>query len=181
MADLIAKSPLAGHTPKTVAGVTLSEVNFGHLTSIAPYNGQWEACSAALEAAHGMALPGPNRFTRKARARAIWFGREMALLCGPAPDASLAAHAAITDQTDAWTCVTLEGEVAEDMLARLVPIDLRRQAFRRGRTARTQLQHMNASISRIGPNTFLIMVFRSMADTLRHDIETVMESWVARR
>ena len=54
--------------------------------------------------------PGPNRATGKAGARAIWFGRGMILQGGPAPDPSLAEHAALTDQTDGWACVQLEGQ-----------------------------------------------------------------------
>lgn len=180
MAKLIAKTPLDRLPKKTVGSVTLEEVDLGVLTSVAPYKGQWKACSEALKAAHGMALPGANRATGKDGARAIWFGREMALLAGPEPDASLAEVAALTDQSDAWTCVTLSGLGAEDVLARLVPVDLRAGQFKRGHTVRSQIQHMNGSITRISGDAFLLMVFRSMAGTLLHDLETAMESVAAR-
>ncbi|QBF31214.1 sarcosine oxidase subunit gamma [Thalassococcus sp. S3] len=180
MAELIAKTPCDGLLPLEIGGVSLMEVDPGVMTSIAPCKGQEGALSDALQTAHGMAFPAPNRATGKGGARAIWFARGQAMLMGPAPEASLAANAALTDQSDAWAVVTLEGEGAEDVLARLVPVDLRNAVFKRGHTARTSMMHMPSSITRIGANTFLIMTFRSMAQTLVHDLKTAMENLAAR-
>lgn len=180
MAELIAKSPCDGLLPVEIGGVTLTEEDLGHLTALAPYRGQAKDAAAALKSAHGMVWPGPNRVTGKQGARAIWFGRAHVLLAGPAPDAALAAHAALTDQSDAWACVRLEGAGAEDVLARLVPLDLRAGRFKRGHSAKTQLMHMNVSISRIGEHAFLILAFRSMAKTLVHDLKTAMAGVAAR-
>lgn len=180
MAELIAKSPCDGLLPVSVGGLTLSELEQGHLTTLAPFKGQEKALSAALEAAHGMKLPAPGRSNGKTGNRAIWFGRDMVLLAGSAPDPSLSKHAALTDQSDAWAVVRLEGQGCEDVLARLCPIDLRGQTFKRGHTARTELRHMMASITRVGANSFQIMVFRSLARTLVHDLKTAMEAVAAR-
>lgn len=176
MAELIARTPCDGLLPRTIGTVTLEETELGTLTSVAPYKGAPDA----LKDAHGMAFPAPNRATGKAGARAIWFGRDMALLAGPEPAASLAEHAALTDQSDAWACVTLSGQGAEDVLARLVPIDTRAATFKRGHTARTQLQHLGVSLTRLGPDSFLILAFRSMAGTLVHDLVGAMETVAAR-
>ena len=180
MVDLVAKSACDGLLPVSHGTVTLSEVTFGYLTSISPFKGQDAALSTALKEAHGMALPAANRGTGKDGARAIWFSRGQAMLIGPAPDASLARFAALTDQSDAWAVVRLEGAQAEDVLARLVPVDLRKTTFKRGHTARSYLMHMMASISRVGDQAFQIMVFRSMAGTLVHDLETAMVAVAAR-
>ena len=180
MAELIAKTPCDGLLPIEIGTVSLSEQDAGHLTSLAPFAGQDAALSGALKTAHGMAYPAPNRATGKAGARAIWFARGQALLVGPAPDASLGAHAALTDQSDAWTVVRLEGAGAVDVLARLVPLDLRLSTFKRGHTARSTIFHMMASITRVGDTAFQIMVFRSMAQTLVHDLKTAMEGMAAR-
>ncbi|WP_298842644.1 sarcosine oxidase subunit gamma [uncultured Roseobacter sp.] len=180
MAELIARSPCEGLLPLTVGKVSLEEAEMGVLTTLAPYQGQEKAFSAALETAHGMAFPSPNRSTGRAGARAIWFGRDTALLAGPAPDASLTGTAALTDQSDAWAAVTLTGPGADDVLARLVPVDLRVTAFRRGHTVRSQITHMNASVTRTGADSFLILVFRSMASTLVHELKTAMEGVAAR-
>lgn len=180
MVELIAKTPCDGLLPVTIGNIALTEVAPGALTSLAPMKGQATALSEALKAAHGMAMPGVNRATGKAGARAIWFAQGQVVLVGPEPDATLADHAAMTDQSDAWAVVRLEGAGAEDVLARLVPVDLRVSVFKRGHTVRTDLMHMMASITRVGGDAFQIMVFRSMAGTLVHDLKTAMEAVAAR-
>lgn len=180
MDKLIARTPCEGLLPLTIGSVTLTEEAPGAMTALAPYTGKEKGLSAALKAAHGMAYPAPNRATGKAGARAVWFGHGQAMLMGPAPDASLAAHAAVVDQSDAWAVVRIEGEGVEDVLARLVPVDLRPANFKRGHTVRSLLFHMTASITRVGDRAFQIMVFRSMAETLVHDLKTAMEGVAAR-
>ncbi|SLN13897.1 Sarcosine oxidase, gamma subunit family [Roseovarius albus] len=181
MVELIAKTPFDGALPLEVGTVSASEVDTGVLTSVAPYKGKNKALSEALKGAHGMAAPAPNRATGKEGSRAIWFGREMVLLCGPEPDAKLGKHAALTDQSDAWAVARLEGENAAQVLARLTPIDLRPGVFKRGHTARTELQHMMASITRIGERSYQIMVFRAFAQTLAHDLKIAMQGVAARQ
>lgn len=180
MAELIAKTPCAGLLPLTIGGVALTEEDAGVMTSIAPFKGREAALSDKLKSAHGMAVPAPNRATGKAGARAVWFGHGQAMLIGPAPDLSLADHAALTDQSDAWAVVRLEGDAARDVLARLVPVDLRATTFKRGHTARTLVGLMSASVTRVGERAWQIMVFRSMAGTLAHELKTAMEAVAAR-
>ncbi|MFW8594845.1 sarcosine oxidase subunit gamma [Cribrihabitans neustonicus] len=180
MAELVARSSCAGLLPAVTGGMRLSEEHVGAMWSVAPYTGRQDALGKAMEAAHGVGFPEPNRALTRDGVEALWFGRDMALLLGAAPDAGLAGHAALTDQSDAWAVVRLEGERAEDVLARLVPVDLRARAFPEGHTARSELKHMMASITRVGPDAFRIMVFRSMAATLVHDLKTAMEAVAAR-
>lgn len=180
MVELTAQSPCGTMLPLTVGSVTLSEVDLGLLTSISPFSNQQGAVSDALTQAYGLAYPSPNRTTGEGQMWAIWFGRDTALLVGPTVDASLVKIAAITDQTDAWTCVTLSGKGHEDALARLVPVDLRARNFQLGHTLRTLLGHMNASITRTSDNEVLILVFRSMAETLIHDLQEAMAVVAAR-
>lgn len=181
MVELVAKSPCQGLLPLTIGAVSLTEADPGAMTSLSPYAGQNAALSAALKDAHGMALPRPGRATGKAGARAIWFGRDQVMLMGPAPDARLSTCAALTDQSDAWAVVRLEGQGADEVMARLAPVDLRPAGFKRGHTLRTDIQHMPGSITRIAEQALQIMVFRSMAQTLVHDLKTAMEGVAARR
>ena len=178
--DLIGKTPYAELLPVTIGTTTLSEVDAGRLTSIAPYNGQEKKLSETLKAAHGMTAPAPNRATGKAGQRALWFGNRMILLQGPAPDAKLARYAALSDQSDGWVVVRLDGEAATAVLARLTPIDLRDSQFKRGHTARSELRHMMASITRLGPQSYQVMVFRGFANTLVHDLTTAMQGVAVR-
>ena len=94
--------------------------------------------------------------------------------------ADLAAEGAITDQSDAWAFMRLTGAGAEDVLARLVPVDLRLAVFMPGQTVRTELMHMMASITRSGDDSFDIMVMRSFAKTAVHDLHEAMKSVAAR-
>ncbi|MGB3245268.1 MAG: sarcosine oxidase subunit gamma [Sulfitobacter sp.] len=180
MGELKAQDPCTGLFPVTIGTVTAEGMDLGVLTSCAPF-GDASGFGAALETAHGMALPGPGRATGKEGARCIWFGRGEVLLAGPDPDATLRDHAAVVDQSDGWACVKLSGAGAVDVLARLVPVDLREGIFKRGHTARTLVGHMNASVTRIGPESLLILVFRSMAGTLKHDLKQAMEAVASRR
>lgn len=179
MVELKETSPCAGLLPLTIGTVTLDEMSPGELTSLSPF-GDAVDLSAALEKAHGMAWPEPNRSTGKEGARCLWFGRGEALLVGPAPDATLAKHGAVVDQSDAWAVVSLKGQGAVDVLARLVPVDLRDGVMKRGHTLRSQVMHMNASITKLGPDHFMIMVFRSMAGTLVHDLKGAMAAVASR-
>lgn len=179
MVELTETSPCAGLLPLSIGAVTLDEMEVGRLTSLSPF-GDASKMSAALEKAHGMAVPQPNRSTGKDGARCIWFGRGEALLVGPAPDKALAGHGAVVDHSDAWAVVSLKGAGAVDVLARLVPVDLRDGVMKRGHTVRTQVMHMNASITKLGTEHFMIMVFRSMACTLVHDLKGAMAAVASR-
>ncbi len=180
MGELIAKTPCEGLLPLNVGAISLHEVDAGAIYSVTPFKGHREALSQVLKSAHGMTCPAANRATGKAGARAIWFGHSAIMLVGPTPDASLFEHAAIVDQSDAWAVVRLEGAGAEDVLARLVPVDLRPAHFKRGHTARSLLFHMTASITPVGDTAFQIMVFRSMVGSLVHDLKRAMEGVAAR-
>ena len=175
MARLVAKTPCAGLLPVTHGAVTLSELTPEAITSVAPFDGRDAAVSAALEAATGAAFPAPNRWTGTAT-RIVWTGPGQAMALGSRvapPDAAL------TDQSDAWAVVRLEGQGAEAVLARLVPVDIRRAHFPPGHAARTLLHHMTCTLLRAGDETFDILVFRSMAATAVHHIDTAMRSVAA--
>ena len=153
MADLIARTPLADLLPVTIGSVTMTEVVHDRLTLIAPFRGREVS-----------GFPAPNCTTETM----IWVGQGQALCFGAPPD--LGDAAALTDQSDAYAIARIEGDGVEDVLARLVPIDLRAPGFATGQTARTLLGHMTASVTRRGDRAFEVMVMRSMARTLVHDL-----------
>jgi sarcosine oxidase subunit gamma len=175
--ELKAKTPAQGLLPIEIGRAKVTEFDPGHLTSLSDLDG---GMADAFQQAHDVAWPKPNRSTGKAGNRCLWFGLREVMLIGAPPDASLSAHGAVVDQSDAWCAVTLEGEAAEDVLARLVPVDLRRTTFKRGHTLRAPVFHMTASITRTGAESFLILVFRSMAATLVHDLKQAMAAVASR-
>lgn len=178
MAELLVKTACDGLEPLKIGLLTLTESKPQTLTTLAPYQGEQQALDKALTKAHGVGFPGVNGSTSGKGARVLWFGRDLALLMGPQPDPSLARHAALTDQSAGWAVMELAGPEAEDVLARLCPVDLR---FAVGASVRTEAKHMMASLCRLDKDRFQIMVFRSMAQTLHHDLKTAMEAWAARR
>lgn len=180
MVELTALTPCNGILPINTGETTLSEVDPGRITALMPFKGQQAALTEALQAAHGLRFPEPGQVTVAEGASCVWTARGQAFLMGPEPDDSLAHHAAVTDQTDAWTVVLLAGLDAEAVLARLVPLDLRLSAFPEGAAARTLCQHMTVNICRRAEG-LQIMAFRSMARTLAHDIGEAMASVAGRR
>jgi len=177
---LVEKTPAEGLLPLEINGISLTELVPAAITSLMPFDGQEAAASALLSSLLGMECPHPNRSTGRDGARAVWVGRGQIFVVGKAVDASVARHAALTDQSDAWAVFSLQGHGVEDVLARLTPLDLNRAVFKRGHAARSLLGHMSAVILRTGENTFEIMVFRSMARTAVHELETAMRAVAAR-
>lgn len=179
MVKLVSRSPAAGLLPLSIGEVKITEVTPDCITSVAPFKGQAKPVSEALKSAAGMAFPAPNRITGKQGARAVWSGHEQAFVLGP--DVGEIAGAALTDQSDAWTCVALEGADAVTVLSRLVPLDLRESRFKRGHAARTLIGHMTGVVMRTGAQRWEVMVFRSMAGTLVHELENAARGIEARR
>ena len=176
MPELIAKSALDGRS-LTSGTVTLAEVDVGPVSSIAVFPGGAKAVAKGLKAL-GLTMPEPSSFAEKKGVRIVWTGRDQAFLLGVEPPAL--EGAAVTDQSDGWAVLALTGAGVSDVLARWVPMDLRLSAFPVGRSVRTQLNHMNVVILRAGDHAFEIMVFRSMARTAWHEIETAMHMVSAR-
>lgn len=177
MPELIAKSALEGRSV-TLAGVTLAEAAAGPITSVAVLPGGGKLVAKALKTL-GLAMPAPNTFGEKKGARIVWTGREQAFVVGV--EAPVMEGAAVTDQSDGWAVLMLSGVAAVDVLARLVPLDLRLGAFPVGSAVRSGLNHMNAVILRTGDYAFEVMVFRSMARTAWHELETTMGMAAARQ
>jgi heterotetrameric sarcosine oxidase gamma subunit len=174
--ELIAKSALEGLT-RTLGGVTLAELDVGPITSIAVHLGGAKAVAKGLKTL-GLAMPELGTFAEKKGARIVWSGRDQAFLMSA--DCPTLEGAAVTDQSDGWTVLGLSGAGAVDVLARLVPVDLRLTACPVGTALRTQVNHMNAVILRVGDYAFEIMVFRSMARTAWHELEAAMQMLAAR-
>jgi heterotetrameric sarcosine oxidase gamma subunit len=174
--SLIAKSPLAGRFPVSHGGLALSEVPIDRMTSIAPLKGKATAVAKVLKAA-GLAFPAPNTWEGTADRMVVWTARQQAFVIGPLPE-GLAPLAALTDQSDGWARLRLEGAGAAEALMRLVPLDLRRAAT--GWAARAPLNHMQSVLICPAPGVFDVLVFRSMAVTAWAEIEEAMQSLAAR-
>ncbi|MEX5729602.1 heterotetrameric sarcosine oxidase gamma subunit [Rhodovulum iodosum] len=177
MVELTATLPL-DDGPLEAGGARLRLVESGPITALAPYKGAEARLSAALQVAHGMGFAGPGQVGQAGPGRCIWAGLRMAWLVGVRADEGLAAHAALSDLSDGWVCLRLEG-AAEEVLARLTPLDLRRGAFPEGRSARSELAQMPALFVRDAAG-FEMFVMRSMARSAWGEIALAMQGVAAR-
>lgn len=175
MADLAARGAGEGAFPLEAGGLRAVEAPPAGLWSVMPFRGRAAAVAERL----ACGWPDPGRAVEGGGMRAIWFGRETAMVEGARPE-GLEGLAALVEQSDAWCVVRLEGAGAEDALARLVPLDLRPRAFPDGSAARTLLGHLPVAILRRGA-AFEIWAMRSMAGSLAHDLERAMRGVAARR
>lgn len=180
MADLIAKSPFQDTLPLTHGTTTLAERHIERAVAISPFAGRTRAVSAALKTVIGLGLPEAGESSANGPAGIIWFGRDKWLVLGADLPEALRADAALTEQADAWACLTIDGPLAEATLARLIPLDLRAAHFAQGKVARSLIGHMSASIIRTGPQAFDLMVMRSMARSLLHEVHEALRSVTAR-
>ena len=181
MAELIAQEPCAGlGLPLERDRCRLSALEFAQITALQPLPGQVPGVDAALRPL-GLRFPGPGESVGKAGVRIVWAGRETAFLIGAAAPDGLRAHAALSDQSDGWAGLRLEGADSAAVLARLLPLDLRLNGFPPGHAARAPLNHMQALILRTGEEAFDLRVFRSMAGTAVHELEAAMRGIAARR
>lgn len=176
MVKLEAKSPAEGLLPYINAQTELQEIALGKVTSIAPFAGQ----SGAVEAALGGALPKAGYSVVQQDNEIIWFSQGQYLLIGSDVPAGVVEIAAITDQSDAWCAISLSGVYAQDVLARLVPVDLRRSHLGAGQVLRSQLGHMPLHLTRTAADGFRVMSFRSMAGTMVHEMTRALDFLAAR-
>ncbi|MGB4112801.1 MAG: sarcosine oxidase subunit gamma [Yoonia sp.] len=172
MVKLLETTPCAGLLPRQIGQVKLSEVSIGKVWSVSPFAGKLAATDAALRKL-GVAFPMAGQIVSAGPVTAMWFGHGQALVLGA--EALPKLPAAVTDQSDGWACVRIEGH-AVDVLARLAPVDLRGAAGAR----RTLVGHMSAVIIARDGGAFDVMVMRSMAATLVHELEVAATGVSAR-
>ncbi len=163
MVRLVATDPFAGRLPLSGPGIAVSAADPGPMTLVMVRRG-----SAPRVA--GLPFPDPGRVSAAERGgkRLIWMAPGQALLTGAPPPAG--RDLALVDQSDGWAVARVAGPAGPEVLARLVPLDLRPAAFAPGTTARTLIGHMTGSVTRIDGDTLELMVMRSMAGTLVHDL-----------
>lgn len=176
MGDLTATDPFAGiPLPMELGASRIDALPAPRILSIAPYPGQEAETARRLGS-----FPAPGEVLGIGGARLVWAGRGVAFLFDPdgAQAGALADLAAVTDQSDGWAGLRLSGADAQEVLARLVPLDLSQMP--RQASARSLLNHMPLLMIREG-DAFELWSYRSMAGTLVHEVEAAMRGVAARR
>ena len=180
MARLIATDALDGaRLPVARGAARLEALDPGPIVWIAapPGDGARKRLSEALSRQTGTALARPGRMRGRAGARCLWFAPGEALFLGGdvaqlRPLESIGA--VVADVSDAWAALRLSGAASRDVLARLVPLDLRARAFRQGDCARTLLRQIPVVLFRTGASRFDMLVARSFALSAHDDLCAAM-------
>ena len=176
MSDLVAKYPAQDCLPISESGVTLSLSTPAFITSIAPYKGQSQALSTLLKKTCNMALPTTGMAVQAGDNRLLWFGHNQYLLISQSPpEPGIAKLAAMTDQSDAWTVMLLEGRLAAAALAHYCPLDLRPSHFGLGQTARAPVAHLPSVVTPVNSG-FEVIFMQSLVRTGIHHLHQAMRS-----
>jgi len=82
----------------------------------------------------------------------------------------------ITDQSDSWAGMYIEGESAIRALERICPIDLHPSVFSVGRVTRTTMEHLAVIILHEVDNRYLLLSPTSSAQSFLHALETSLRN-----
>lgn len=183
MSDLVlTAAPALGGCRQRFDGIVLEELPDLAIVSIAtPLDGE-QALTDAVNDGFGTTMPkvGGSSLSHDGRTRFLGMAPDQifAVFTHDRPDArevvdeTLAGTAYITDQTDVWVALHIEGPGARAALERICPIDLHPDAFAEGAAARTVMEHLGTIVVRDGMDSFLLLSARSSADSFLHAVET---------
>lgn len=80
-------------------------------------------------------------------------------------------HVYITDQSDSWVALALQGDDAVSALERICPLDLHPTHFVPNRVARTVMEHLAVIILCESENHYVLLSPRSSANSFLHAVE----------
>ncbi|WP_117191714.1 sarcosine oxidase subunit gamma [Rhizobium terrae] len=124
--------------------------------SVLAHRGQETAVAEALGSAHGVVL----RFCSPSE----WL--LVSRTAGPATVAGILsdiAGASFADQSDGRVLMTISGPSVRNILGKCVAVDLHPEVFAEDYSANMLFCHVAANVARSGPDTFEIIVPRSLA------------------
>jgi methylglutamate dehydrogenase subunit D len=182
----LSPAPFLGRYAAETGGTRLTEVTDRALVSIAVPLGGEAALGEALRAAFGAGLPVVGESTRAADGKSVFLGlaRDQVFALLPAEGPLAASELArrlgtvgyLTDQTDGWVLLRLDGPLALAALERTCMLDLGAAAFPTGRVARTVMEHLGTILLREGPERFLLMSASSSARSFLRGLETSLRN-----
>ena len=134
----------------------------------------------ALKSACRVSPPKGTLSTVAGRVRVIRSGMDQMLLLkerakpaeAHAIQTKLSRHCHTTDQTHALVALEISGPDTLAAMERICPLDLHRDRMPDGTASRTHMEHMGATIIRLGPARFLLLSASSSARSFLHAVET---------
>ena len=181
--------PFLGGYDEGFDRLRLTEVTDLAFVSLAPPLGGEAALSEALRSAYGADWPAPGKTTTSSDGDTRFLGlaadqifalfpRPQGLATG-AVAAKLGDAAYLSEQSDNWVILRLDGPRAVSVLERLIPLDLEAEAFPDGTVARTFMEHLGVIVLREAPDRFLLMSASSSAESFLHALETAVGNVMA--
>ncbi len=160
--------------PQSLGAARLAAVAMGGIIAVMPLKGQSMAVAGAMKSAFGVTLPKVGEIARASGVELLWFAQGQWLVINADLQKLTAMQnlAAISDQSDGWAMLHLDGADAKAVLARLCPLDF--DAVRVGCVARTEFAHIPAMIIPredgywIGlPRSFATTAYENIIDTMK--------------
>ncbi|MCW2309286.1 sarcosine oxidase subunit gamma [Rhodobium gokarnense] len=190
MADFsLQAEPFLGGYDEGFDSVRLTEVTDLSVVSLVPPLGQEAALAKALQTAYGAAWPAPGKTTTSADGdtRFLGLATDQAFALFPRPcglsvrplAGKLGDAAYLTEQSDNWVILRLEGARTVSVLERLIPLDLNADAFPDGAVARTLMEHLGVLLLREAADRFLLLSASSSAGSFLYALETAIGNVVA--
>lgn len=169
------------HGAQGDAGVSLTEIRNFDLVQVMARRGKAAEMAKAAKARFGVAAPDTPKAVGTADATLIWSGPDQFLVLskggrhtmeGLAP--IFAGSASLSDQSHARALISISGDKARTMLAKLSSIDLHPDVFAVGAAAATSMDHTSVTLwrgdDRNGEAVFNLLVFATFAESLWHTI-----------
>lgn len=169
--------------PAAYEGIQLSAFQPPAIASMATPNGGADALAAALQSAYDIETPSVGRAALSAKDSAMFLrlaqDQMFVLFMPPAggkPTAPLSTAlgdtAYLTDQSDSWAALRIEGPRSRAALERICPLDLAPGNFPPGTVARTVMEHLGVIMLCEAVDKYLLLSARSSADNFLHAVET---------
>ncbi len=186
MADLSLEpeSALGGYT-QNFGDTHLREVTGLDIVSIAVSSGARDALSTLLQEKIGLPWPATGTIERAGDEAALLglqadqcFRVSASQQQNPVTElACLVGDAAyLTDQSDSWVVLELDGASSVSALERICPIDLSDNEFGALNVARTSMEHISVIIERPDTHRFRLYSPRSSAHSFLHAVTTSLHN-----
>ena len=159
------------------AGVALTEIRNVDLVQVMARRGKVGEMAKAAKARFGVAAPETPKTVDVADATLIWSGPDQFLVLSKGGRHTMdslapvfAGSASLSDQSHARALISVCGDKARTMLAKLSSIDLHPDVFGVGAAAATSMDHTSITLwrgkDRDGQAVFNLLVFSTFAESL---------------
>ncbi|WP_245512389.1 MULTISPECIES: sarcosine oxidase subunit gamma family protein [unclassified Mesorhizobium] len=162
-------------------GVSLTEIRNFDLVQVMARRGQAGEMIAAAKARFGVGAPETPKAVSASDATLIWSGPDQFFVLSKGGKHTMesltpgfAGSASLSDQSHARALISISGEKARAIFAKLSSIDLHPDVFGVGTAAATSMDHTSVTLwrggDRDGQAVFNLLVFATFAESLWHTI-----------